>query len=411
LLRTANLLYAGMAKKRSRPTLQATTDDLPGYGTVLASISELLARARHSTAQAINSILTATYWEIGRRVVEFEQRGQARAAYGEQLWKRLADDLTARHGRGFSKSNIALMRSFYLQWEIFQTPSGKFAAQVKDSPFSPLPGRTAGESMDSQPAAAADVPDLVGAFRLPWSHYVQLLAVENSNARSFYEAEALRGGWSVRQLRRQIGSQFYERTALSRNKAGMLTTGRKARSDDAITPEQELKDPFVLEFLDLKDQYSESELEDALIQHMESFLLELGNDFAFIGRQKRLRVDDEWYRIDLVFFHRGLRALILIDLKLQKLTPGDIGQMNFYVNYAHEHWTRPDENPPVGLILCADHGGGVAKYALEGLPNKVLAARYRTALPSETLLVAEMDQTRKMLEGRSGDVSESEREE
>ncbi len=156
----------------------------------------------------------------------------------------------------------------------------------------------------------------------------------------------------------------------------------------------------MLEFLNLKDEYSESDLEQALIQHMESFLLELGNDFAFVGRQKRLRVHDEWYRIDLVFYHRGLRALVLIDLKLNKLTPGDIGQMNFYLNYAHEHWTRADENPPIGLILCADHGGGVAKYALPGPSNKVLAARYRTALPSEALLVAEMDQTRKMLEDR-----------
>ena len=156
--------------------------------------------------------------------------------------------------------------------------------------------------------------------------------MDNPNARGFYEAEALRGEWSVRQLRRQIGSQFYERTALSKDKAGMLIRGRKARPEDAITPEEELKDPFVLEFLELKDEYSESELEESLIRHMESFLLELGNDLAFIGRQKRLRVDDEWYRIDLVFFHRSLRALILIDLKLQKLTPGDIGQMNFFLN-------------------------------------------------------------------------------
>jgi len=390
----------GMAKKRSSTALPHDAEHPIGYDEVLAGISELLNRARHSTAQAINSILTATYWEVGRRVVELEQRGQVRAAYGEGLWKRLADDLTARHGRGFSKSNIALMRAFYLQWEIFQTPSGKLVAQAKDSPFSQLPDRSEDERPDTQLVAVSEVPYLAGAFRLPWSHYVQLLAVDNPNARGFYEAEALRGGWSVRQLRRQIGSQFYERTALSKDKAGMLIRGRKARPDDAITPEEELKDPFVLEFLELKDQYSESELEEALIRHMESFLLELGNDFAFVGRQKRLRVDDEWYRIDLVFFHRGLRALILIDLKLQKLTPGDIGQMNFYLNYAREHWTRPDENPPVGLILCADHGGGVAKYALEGLPNKVLAARYRTALPSETLLVAEMDQTRKMLESR-----------
>lgn len=390
----------GMAKKRSRTALPHDAERPPGYDEALAGISELLNHARHATAQAINAILTATYWEVGRRVVELEQRGQVRAAYGERLWKRLADDLTARHGRGFSKSNIALMRAFYLQWNIFQTPSGKLTAQAKDSPFSELPDRSEEERPDTQLVPVSEIPYLAEAFRLPWSHYVQLLAVDNPNARGFYEAEALRGGWSVRQLRRQIGSQFYERTALSKDKAGMLIRGRKARPDDAITPEEELKDPFVLEFLELKDQYSESELEEALIRHMESFLLELGNDFAFVGRQKRLRVDDEWYRIDLVFFHRGLRALILIDLKLQKLTPGDIGQMNFYLNYAREHWTRSDENPPVGLILCADHGGGVAKYALEGLPNKVLAARYRTALPSETLLVSEMDQTRKLLESR-----------
>ncbi len=345
----------GMAKKRSGTVLLPAAERPPGYDEVLAGISELLNRARHSTAQAINAILTATYWEVGRRVVELEQRGQVRAAYGEGLWKRLADDLTARLGRGFSKSNIALMRAFYLQWNIFQTPSGRFVAQAKGSPFSELPDPSEDERPGTQLVPIAEIPYLAGVFRLPWSHYVQLLGVENPNARGFYEAEALRGGWSVRQLRRQIGSQFYERTALSKDKAGMLIRGRKARPDDPSTPEEELKDPFVLEFLELKDQYSESELEEALIRHMESFLLELGNDFAFVGRQKRLRVDDEWYRIDLVFFHRGLRALILIDLKLQKLTPGDIGQMNFYLNYAREHRTRSDENPPVGLILCADH--------------------------------------------------------
>jgi predicted nuclease of restriction endonuclease-like (RecB) superfamily len=224
--------------------------------------------------------------------------------------------------------------------------------------------------------------------------------VETSNARAFYEAEALRGGWSVRQLRRQIGSQFYERTALSKNKAAMLTKGGKTRPEDVVTPEEAIKDPFMLEFLGLKDEYSESDLEQALITHLEHFLLELGNDFAFIGRQKRLRVDDEWYRVDLVFFHRGLKCLVLVDLKLHKLTPGDFGQMNFYLNYAQEHWSRADENPPVGLILCAQHGSGVARYALGGLTNTVLAARYRTALPSEEALVAEMDQTRRMLEDR-----------
>ena len=296
-----------MAKKRSNTPSPAAANSPPGYDEVLTGISALLDLVRHSTAQAINSILTATYWEVGRRIVQFEQRGHVRAAYGEGLWKRIADDLTARHGRGFSKSNIALMRAFYLQWEIFQTPSGKFTAQAKGSPFSQIPASSEDERSDTQLTPGSEIPVPADAFRLPWSHYVQLLAVPNPNARGFYEAEALRGGWSVRQLRRQIGSQFYERTALSKDKAAMITRGRKARPEDAITPEEELKDPFMLEFLDLKDQYSESDLEDALIRHMESFLLELGNDFAFVGRQKRLRVDDEWYRIDLVFFHRGLR--------------------------------------------------------------------------------------------------------
>jgi hypothetical protein len=181
----------------------------------------------------------------------------------------------------------------------------------------------------------------------------------------------------------------------------MLRKGQIARPEDALTPEEEIKDPFVLEFLDLKDEYSESDLEEALIRHLETFLLELGDDFTFVGRQRRLRIDDEWYRVDLLFFHRRLRSLILIDLKLNKLTLGDVGQMHLYLTYAREHWTRPGENPPVGLILCAEHGAGVAKYALEGLPNKVLAAQYRTALPSEERLAAELQRTRKMLEGRN----------
>ena len=204
----------------------------------------------------------------------------------------------------------------------------------------------------------------------------------------------------MRQLDRQIGTQFYERTLLSRDKAAMLRKGQKAGPDDVLTPEEEIKDPFFLEFLDLKDEYSESDLEEALIRHLETFLLELGNDFTFVGRQRRLRIDDEWFRVDLVFFHRRLRCLILVDLKLNKLTAGDVGQMHLYLNYAREHWTHPDENPPVGLILCAEHRAGVAKYALEGLPNKILAAEYRTTLPSEETLAAELERTRKMLEGR-----------
>jgi predicted nuclease of restriction endonuclease-like (RecB) superfamily len=238
-------------------------------------------------------------------------------------------------------------------------------------------------------------------FPLPWSHYVRLLSVKSEAARRFYEQEAIRGGWSIRQLDRQINSQFYERTALSKNKAAMLTKGQQARPEDLVTPEQEIKDPYVLEFLDLKDEYSESDLEAALIEKLEHFLLELGGDFAFIGRQRRLRIGDEWYRIDLLFFHRRLRCLVIIDLKLGRFTHADAGQMHLYLNYAREHWMLPEENPPVGLILCASKSNTLAKYALEGLPNKVLAAEYRTALPEEETIAAELEKTRKRLDLRT----------
>jgi predicted nuclease of restriction endonuclease-like (RecB) superfamily len=242
--------------------------------------------------------------------------------------------------------------------------------------------------------------DLAKRFPLPWSHYVLLLSIKNPEARVFYEAEALRGGWSVRQLDRQIGSQFYERALLSRNKAAILKKGVKSLPEDALTPEEEIKDPFVLEFLNLKDEYSENDLEEALILQLEHFLLELGGDFAFVGRQRRLRIGDEWYRVDLLFFHRKLRSLVIIDLKLGKFTHADAGQMHLYLNYAREHWTNDGENPPVGLILCAQKDHAVAHYALEGLQNKILASEYRTTLPDEKTLATELERTRKQFEKR-----------
>ena len=204
----------------------------------------------------------------------------------------------------------------------------------------------------------------------------------------------------MRQLDRQIASQFYERALLSRNKAAMLKKGAKSLPADALTPEEEIKDPFVLEFLNLKDEYSENDLEEALILQLEHFLLELGGDFAFVGRQRRLRIGDEWYRVDLLFFHRKLRSLVIIDLKLGKFTHADAGQMHLYLNYAREHWTNAGENPPVGLILCAQKDHAVAHYALEGLQNKILASEYRTTLPDEKILVTELERTRKQFEKR-----------
>ena len=364
-----------MSRKKAKPTVPASA--AADYDAVLAATVGLLEGARHAAARSVNVVMTATYWELGRRIVRFEQRGEERAAYGEGMLTRLAADLSRRFGRGFSLTNLKQFRTFFLTFRHLEK------------------GQTVSDQFDP-----ATFKDLAGRFPLSWSHYVSLLSVERAQAREFYEAEALRGGWAVRQLKRQIGSQFYERTLLSRDKATMLKKGGKAKPEDAVTPEEEIKDPFVLEFLHLKDEYSESSLEEALIRHLESFLLELGNDFAFVGRQKRLRVDDEWFRVDLVFFHRRLKCLVLIDLKLDKLTAGDVGQMNLYVNYARHHWTHPGENPPVGLILCAEQGAGVARYALEGMTNKILASEYRTALPSEAVLTAELIATRKILEGR-----------
>jgi predicted nuclease of restriction endonuclease-like (RecB) superfamily len=250
------------------------------------------------------------------------------------------------------------------------------------------------------PSAELSPVDIARCFPLPWSAYVRLLGVKNELARKFYETEALRGGWSVRQLDRPINSQFFERTAMSRNKAAMLRKGAKALPEDHVQSTEEIKDPFVLEFLGLKDEYSETDLEKALIRHLETFLLELGSDFCFVGRQKRLRVGDEWYRIDLLFFHRRLRCLVVIDLKIGKFTHADAGQMHLYLNYAKEHWVHAGENPPVGLILCARKDETVARYALEGLPNKVMAAEYRTALPDEKELAAEIKRTQAMLQDR-----------
>ena len=378
----------------------ATQQDYSGlHGAIVA----LLEAGRRAAARSINALMTAVYWEIGRRIVEFEQGGQDRAAYGDTLISRLGEDLSSRFGRGFSQQNLWRMRSFYLAW-----PGKAFANDPSGTPLSgQILSTVSGESTDAGIVSTASgvstgLLGLAQAFPMPWSAYVRLLAVKSAEARSFYETEALRGGWSVRQLDRQVGSQFYERTALSRNKAAMLERGSEATPADLITPEEAIKDPFVLEFLDLKDEYSETDLEEALIQRLTDFLLELGDDFAFVGRQRRLRLDDAWFRIDLLFFHRRLKALLIVDLKVGKFSYADAGQMHLYLNYAREHWMKEGENPPVGLILCAEKGAAEAHYALEGLPNKVLAAEYQTVLPDEKLLAAELDKTRRELEARSG---------
>ena len=344
------------------------------YQDIQSGIVTLLESARIAAARSVNALMTASYWEIGRRIVACEQGGEERAGYGEALIRRLAVDLTQRFGRGFGWRNLTQMRSFYLNWPaeaILQTVSAEF-----------------------------DLATLARRFPLPWSAYVCLLSVRDPAARAFYEAEALRGGWSVRQLDRQVNSMLYERALLSRNKVAMLEQGALTRPGDRMTPEEAIRDPFVLEFLDLEDTYSESELEAALIQHLADFLLELGDGFTFVGRQRRLRLDDTWFRVDLLLFHRKLKCLVVIDLKVGRFSHADAGQMHLYLNYAREHWMCEGENPPVGLILCAAKGAEQAHDALDNLPNKVLAAQYQLLLPDPKRLAAELERTRRELEAR-----------
>ncbi|HSW56502.1 MAG TPA: PDDEXK nuclease domain-containing protein [Ignavibacteriaceae bacterium] len=382
-----------MAKKKTKVQVK------DNYSSLVNDLGGILESARKVSVRSINSILTAAYWLIGYRIAEYELKGLDRTDYyGDKLIEKIAEDLSLKFGRGFSKRNIFLMKNFYLVYpDIFQTLSGKSSIKIVQTLSALSIRKQYSENILQTPSAQSFFNKISNLFHLPWSHYVRLLSVKDEQARKFYETESIRSGWSVRQLNRQISSQFYERTLLSKNKSAMLKKAEKPLPEDLVTPEEEIKDPVILEFLGLKDEYSENDLEEALILHLEKFLLELGGDFAFIGRQKRLRIGSEWYRIGLLFFHRKLRCLVVIDLKVGKFTHADAGQMHLYLNYAKEHWTNNDENPPVGLILCAEKDSAVAKYALEGLPNKVLASEYKLALPDEKILRDVLKKTQKLL--------------
>ena len=266
-----------MKKTLSKKTVSKPLSE--EYGGLIGGIAELLEAARRTAARTVNALMTATYWEIGRRIVEFEQQGAARAGYGEQILSKLSQDLTARFGRGFGRRNLFQIRAFYLAYRsIVQTSSAQLAkeqtlsaqsgAGVRATPLLESGGLDISESPSRKsPLMASHLGVLASAFPLPWSHYVRLLSVKGALAREFYHAEALRGGWSVRQLDRQIASQFYERTAVSRNKDVMLRKGAVASAEDSISADDEVRDPLVLEFLGLKDEYSETDLEEALLRH------------------------------------------------------------------------------------------------------------------------------------------------
>ena len=342
------------------------------YSNLITDLSSLIEQGRRVAVRYVNTALVATYWLMGRQIVEFEQKGKQRAEYGEELLQKLSADLCKKFGRGFSPDNLEAMRRFYLVYKsgISETVSRK-----------------------SLPAYV--IRHYADKFVLSWSHYRLLLRLDEHAKRTFYETECVRGNWSVRQLDRQIQSMLFERVALSKNKAAVIAKSHAGSVE--LRPEDEIKDPYVLEFLNLKTEYSESELEDALIHHLEDFLLELGVGFTFVARQKLITLEGEHYRLDLLLYHRDLRCLVAIDLKIGKFTAADAGQMNLYLNYLKDKEKRPYENDPVGLILCADKKQTVVEYALGGMNNKIFASKYKLQLPDPKTIRKEIEREKQKL--------------
>jgi predicted nuclease of restriction endonuclease-like (RecB) superfamily len=357
------------------------------YSSFLTELVSIIDQGRTMAVQYVNTALVATYWLMGRRIVEYEQKGRERADYGEELLVKLAADLSSRFGKGFSLRNLRNMRSFYTMFPIRQTPSAESKKNRK--------GQTPSAELSIFQTVSGISETLTRKFSLSWSHYCLLMRTEEPFQREFYEAECIRGNWSVRQLDRQIQSMLYERTALSRRKSAVLAKAHE--KPIIIKPEDEIKDPYILEFLGLKDEYSESQLEEALIRHLEHFLLELGVGFTFAARQKRITLEGSHYRLDLLLYHRILKCLVAIDLKIGEFTHADAGQMNLYVNYLKDRERLPGENDPIGIVLCTDTKKTVVEYALGGISNKIFASKYKLQLPDPKLLQAEIEHERKRL--------------
>lgn len=314
-------------------------------------IKQLLFSARSQVLAQVNSTMVRTYFEIGRRIVEDEQRSSSRSDYyADRVVDNLSERLTREFGKGFSRSNLFNMRSFYLAYspKIVQTPSGQSSG-----------------------------------FRLSWSHYVFLLQIEAGNERDFYEVEAEANQWSLRELKRQFNAGLYERLSLSRDKDSVRALGQKGLIIEK--PEDAIKDPYILEFLHLQDVpfYSEGNLETAIIDRLQQFMLELGKGFTFVGRQTRITLDNKHFRVDMVFFNRILQCFFLVDLKIGELTHQDIGQMQMYVNYYDRQIRLEHENPTIGLILCRVKNEAIVRYTLPEDNTQIFASRYLLILPDK----------------------------
>lgn len=352
----------------------------------LARICEILGTARRRALQTIDLQMIHAYWHIGREIVEEEQRGDQRAEYGRHLIEQISARLSSEFGRGFSETNIKYIRQFYLTY----TDRVEIRHSLSDESRL-LPQQRTLPGVLTQPCRTF-LPEL------SWTHYRILLRVNDDSARLFYEAECAKARWSVKELERQIASLLFERLARSRDKEGVLALARQGH--EVSRPEDLLKDPYILEFTGLPEaaRWQESDLENALIDRLQQFLLELGRDLYFVARQKRLTIDGDHFYIDLVFYHRALRSFLLIDLKAGRLTQQDIGQMLLYTGYFEAHEKRHDENPPIGLILCTDKNDAVVRYTLSQSVQQVFASRYQFHLPTEDELRTELRREREDLE-------------
>lgn len=355
-----------------------TTHELTPLITELRS---LIQSARHTAATTVNTLQVLTNFEIGRRIVEHEQKGDKRAEYGRELLKELSARLNEEFGNGFSERNLEYMRKFFLLWrerlpEISQTVSAKLSqpAEISQTPSAQFTISQTVSGKSGKPA-----------FTLSWSHYVLLLTIKSHEERSFYEIEAFKSDWSSRELKRQVASGLYERLALSRDKEGVRQLANEGQI--IVKPEDILKEPYVLEFLGLDEMagYSESDLETAIIDQLEQFLLELGKGYLFEARQKRFTFDEDHFFVDLVFYNRLLRCYVLIDLKLDKLSHQDLGQMQMYVNYFDRFVKIPDENPTIGILLCKRKKDAIVELTLPADAN-IHAREYQLYLPSKEVL-------------------------
>ena len=329
----------------------------------LQGVSEVLAKARKNAKTAVNLSMVYAYFEIGRMIVEEEQHGANRAAYGKQILKELSAYLTKIYGKGFSVTNLKQMRQFYLAYANDQI------GQTLSDQFKNLPTVSTGRK-----------------FYLSWSHYLKLMRIDNIDERHFYEIESVKNDWSLSELKRQFNSALYERLLLSTDKKEVYRLALEGQK--AETPRDIVKDPYILEFLGLPEapSYSETEMESRIISHLQQFLLELGTGFAFMGRQKRFTFDEEHFMVDLVFYNRLLRCFVLFDLKIGELKHQDIGQMQMYVHYYDRMVKLADENPTIGIILCKDKNNAVVEMTLPEDNSQIFASKYETVLPSKEAL-------------------------